>query len=73
MISVVATKRELQGDARQRAREIPVNHVDEAIEGIEAALQAAEGDLKLWLEAAQAELSKRQAAPTRPAKRSRRA
>jgi hypothetical protein len=60
MITVVATKRELQADARQRAAEVPPNHLQEAAEGLQAALTSAEGDLLIWLQAALQSLQERE-------------
>jgi hypothetical protein len=60
MITVVATKRDLQHDAKRRAAEVPPNRIEEAVEGLQAALTSATGDLKIWLQAALQSLQERE-------------
>jgi hypothetical protein len=56
----VARRRDLERDARQQAAEIPLNRLQEAIEGLEAALSSATGDLRTWLLAALQTLQERE-------------
>jgi hypothetical protein len=52
MICPVASKRELERDARHRAAEVPPKFAGETAEAPETALGYTTGDLKTWLQTA---------------------
>jgi hypothetical protein len=56
----VARKRELQADAKRQASEVPTNHLQETVEGLQAAIGSATGDLSIWLQAALQSLQERE-------------
>ncbi len=60
MLVSMARKRDLQADARQRAAEVPAYALQESIQALEAAIPFADGDLQVWLQAAQDELQRRE-------------
>jgi hypothetical protein len=56
----VVRRRDIERDARNRARQVPVYNIPESIEAMQSSIEYAEGDLRIWLQAALQELRARQ-------------